>query len=141
METRCAVRRIPIDQRGWPASVMGWETTSDDMGLFSEPEGWSDPAHVELTPMPMVNTAMANVHAAVATASATVVRLNIVIAPSQKVLIPYKGTVLIVRWAGRLSASTVSKMTVAEATTANSQALRGVIGIVVAPGIYVRSLH
>jgi len=45
--------------------------------------GWSDPAHVQLTPMPMVNNAMARVHAAVTTAFATVVRLHIVIFPSQ----------------------------------------------------------
>jgi hypothetical protein len=49
--------------------------------------GWSDPAHVELTPMPMMNNAMASAHAAVAKAFATVVRFNIVIIPSQKVLI------------------------------------------------------
>ena len=48
------------------------------------PDGWFDPAHVALTPMPMVNNAMANVHAAVTKAFATVVRLNIVIVPSQK---------------------------------------------------------
>ena len=37
--------------------------------------------------MPMTNNAMASAHAAVAKAVATVVRLNIVIIPSQKVLI------------------------------------------------------
>jgi hypothetical protein len=47
------------------------------------PDGWSDSAHVALTPMPMVNNAMASVHAAVTKAFATVVRLNIVIVPSQ----------------------------------------------------------
>ena len=65
METNSAVRRIPIDRCGWPGAVIGWETTSDDMGLFSDPESWSDPAHVQLTPMPTVNNAMVNVHAAV----------------------------------------------------------------------------
>ncbi len=46
--------------------------------------GRSDPAHVELTPMPLVNNAMASVHTDITMDFATVVRLNIVIVPSQK---------------------------------------------------------
>jgi hypothetical protein len=41
--------------------------TSDAIGVNINPDGWSDPAHVELTPMPMVaNNAMAEVWAAIA---------------------------------------------------------------------------
>jgi hypothetical protein len=53
--------------------VAGWNTTPDDMGVNFNPGDWSDPAHVELTPMPLVNNAMASVHAAVTTALATAV--------------------------------------------------------------------
>jgi hypothetical protein len=38
---------------------------NDNMGVNSNPDCWSDPAHVELTPMPMVNNAMVSVHAAI----------------------------------------------------------------------------
>jgi hypothetical protein len=61
-ETRCIV----IDRCGWPAAVTGWEITSHDMQV-------SDPACVELTPMPMVNNATASVHAAITKAFAATV--------------------------------------------------------------------
>jgi hypothetical protein len=35
------------------------------MGVNFNPDCWSDPAHVELTPMPMGNNAMVSVHAAI----------------------------------------------------------------------------
>jgi hypothetical protein len=46
----------------------------------------SDPAHVELTAMPMVNDAMASVHAAVTTAFEIAVRLHILIFLFRKVV-------------------------------------------------------
>jgi len=46
--------------------------------------GRSDPAHEGLTPMPMVNNTMASTCAAAINAFAYLVRLNIVMAPSQK---------------------------------------------------------
>lgn len=50
--------------------------------------GRSDPAYVELMPIPTINKAMASVDAAVAKNLATAVRLNIVIVPSQIVIVP-----------------------------------------------------
>ena len=35
------------------------------MGVNFNPDGWPDSAHVELTPMPMVNNAKASAHTAV----------------------------------------------------------------------------
>ena len=37
----------------------GWTTTSDDIGVNFNPDGWSDAAHDELMPMLMVKNAMA----------------------------------------------------------------------------------
>lgn len=62
-----------MDRCGWLAEVSGWTTISVDMGVTFSPVGWSDPAHVELTPMPMVKNAMARVHAAITKAFATAV--------------------------------------------------------------------
>jgi hypothetical protein len=42
------------------------------MEVNFNPDGWSDPAHVELTPMPMVNNAMASVDAAITKVFASV---------------------------------------------------------------------
>jgi hypothetical protein len=61
----------------WLAAVTGWKITSTDTGV-------SDPAHVELTLVPMVNNAMARVHAAITKVFATAVQLRIVISPPQK---------------------------------------------------------
>ena len=58
-----------------------------DLGVEFTKDGRSSPAHAEATPMPMVNNAMAKVDAAIAKALASVVRLIIVIVPSQNVLI------------------------------------------------------
>lgn len=52
------MRGIVIGRCGWPAAVTGRKITPHDMRV-------SDPAHVELTPMPMVNNAMASVRAVV----------------------------------------------------------------------------
>jgi len=62
----------------------GWTTKSIDIGVNFNLRGGSDPAHAELMPMPMVNNAMASADAAVAKAFATVVRLHILMFPSQK---------------------------------------------------------
>jgi hypothetical protein len=43
------------------------------IGVKLKVEVWSDPAHVELTPMPVVDNAMASVHAAITKPFATVV--------------------------------------------------------------------
>jgi hypothetical protein len=57
--------------RRWLASSGGCKTTVSDTGVKFEWDGWSEPAHVELTPVPMINNAMARVHAAVTAAFAT----------------------------------------------------------------------
>jgi hypothetical protein len=46
-----------IERCGWQAALAGWKINSDNVGV-------SDPAHVELTPMPMVNNTMVSVDAA-----------------------------------------------------------------------------
>jgi hypothetical protein len=43
------------------------------MAVKFDPGGWSDPAREELTPIPMVNNAMASVHAAITKAFSTAV--------------------------------------------------------------------
>lgn len=68
-----ACMRIVIDPRVSPAAVTGWKTTSDVTGVTFSPDGWSDPAHAESAPMPMVNNAMASVHTAMTKAFATAV--------------------------------------------------------------------
>jgi hypothetical protein len=74
-----AGRGFANDRCGCPGRAgTVWTTTSVDIRVNFNPDGWSDPAHVELTPMPTVNNAMASAHAAVAKVFATVVRLNIV---------------------------------------------------------------
>jgi hypothetical protein len=48
-----------------------------------KPDGWSDPAHEELTPMPMVNNAMARAYASLLKAFAIAELLHILIFPPQ----------------------------------------------------------
>ena len=67
-----------IDRCGWLAAITGRKTTSDDVGVNFDPDAWSDPAHVEsahveLTPMPMVNNATASVRLAMTKAFAKAV--------------------------------------------------------------------
>jgi hypothetical protein len=58
-KTRCNID----DGSGWPSEVRVWKMTLDGIGVKNNPEGWSDPAHVELTLTPMVNNAMASARA------------------------------------------------------------------------------
>jgi hypothetical protein len=50
----------------------GCTTTSVEIGVNFNRDGWSDPAHVELMLMPMVNNAMASAQAAITKAFASV---------------------------------------------------------------------
>ena len=43
----------------------GWTKKSFNKGVNLPPDGWSGPANVDLTPMPMINNATASVHAAI----------------------------------------------------------------------------
>jgi hypothetical protein len=61
---------------GFGGGAAGWTTAASVTGVRLDPNG-SSAARV-------INNAMASVHAAVAKTFATVVRLNIVIVPSQK---------------------------------------------------------
>jgi len=78
MNNRTAVRGIVIDRSGWPADGTGGKTPPNNMGVYFNPDGCSDPAHEESTPVPMVNNAIASAHAAVVKVFASVVRSNIV---------------------------------------------------------------
>jgi hypothetical protein len=60
------------------------EHNAGDKGVKFRTIGGSDSAQQELTPMPMVNNAMASENAAMTKAFAFVVRLNILFSLSQK---------------------------------------------------------
>jgi hypothetical protein len=62
-----------VKGRAWATSGPVRKTPSDDIAVTFNPDGWFDPAHEELTPMPMVNNPMASEHAAVKRAFATAV--------------------------------------------------------------------
>jgi hypothetical protein len=64
------VRRIKSVEWGLIDFVaFGW-TTSDNMGVVGMTDGGSDPARVELTPMPAINDAVAKVATAISIAFA-----------------------------------------------------------------------
>ena len=64
-------REIVIERCEGPDT--GRNTTSDVTEADCDPDGGFDPAHVVLTPKPMVNSAKASVHAAITKAFASVV--------------------------------------------------------------------
>lgn len=51
---------IWVDQRRRPCEAFSMEEALVDMGVDFDPDGWSNPAQEELTPMPIVNNAMAS---------------------------------------------------------------------------------
>jgi hypothetical protein len=57
--------------RAGPVPV--WKIISGDIGVSFGSEDWSDVAHAKLTPMPMVDNAMASAHEAATTAFAAAV--------------------------------------------------------------------